>query len=164
MHVIVSLGTNIGNRQAHIDAMIEECASLFHPPIRYSQLMETEPVGTPDSQQWYYNLIVSGTYHDTVYHLLKQTQKIEKSMGRKGKKTKRARTADIDILLADMCIINEPDLIIPHPRILDRRFCIEGISQIAPFRVHPVTNRTFEELKNAMASHISEQKINFIGI
>lgn len=164
MHVILSLGTNLGNRQAHIDTMVEKCAFLLDPPIRYSPLMETEPVGTPDSQQWYYNMIVSGTYHGTVYDLLNQTQEIEKSMGREEKNTMHARTADIDILLAGTYVIQEQDLIIPHPRILDRRFCIEGIARIAPFLVHPVINRTFEELKNSMASRISEQKINFIGI
>ncbi len=164
MKVILSLGTNLGNRLDNIDKLEHFCTELLSPPIILSQLMETEPIGTPDEQQWYYNRVITGNYSGTVYELLVHCRKIEKTLGRLEKSNRKARTADIDILLADDCILNEPDLIIPHPEILNRRFCIVGIAEIAPHRVHPLENKPFSELLTTMGNYVSEQKVNFIDI
>ena len=63
INTILSLGTNLGNRKKNIVKMIELLKDILYPPINYSKLMETEPVGTPDKQPWYYNCIISGIYN-----------------------------------------------------------------------------------------------------
>jgi 2-amino-4-hydroxy-6-hydroxymethyldihydropteridine diphosphokinase len=147
-----------------MDAMVTLLGDVLHPPVKLSKLMETEPVGTPDEQQWYYNRIVSGRYNGSAQSLLEECRGIEKTLGRTGKNTLRARTADIDILLIDNCIIIEEDFIIPHPQILQRRFCLEGMYSIEPDRIHPTAEKTIRELYEGMESSILEQKIHFIGL
>lgn len=164
IHVIVSLGTNLGDRRKYMDEMVALLKELFQPPVRLSPLMETEPVGTPDEQGWYYNRIVSGKYGNPARSLLEDCREIETKLGRNNKNTLQARTADIDILLVDNCIIDGEDFIIPHPQLLKRRFCIEGIHSIEPDWVHPVEKKTFRELYESMDVPVLEQKIHFIGL
>jgi len=161
--VFLSLGTNLGNRFENMTAMVHACSSILKPPITLTSLMETEPIGVPDTQQWYYNRIICGSYNKTMHTLLEQCQEIEKRLGRTAHSHLRARTADIDILLADASVVNETDLTIPHPEILNRRFCILGISEIAPEQIHPVAEIPFREIALHMNSIVAQQKINVIG-
>ena len=59
------------------------------------------------------------------------------------------RTIDIDILLFNDAIINEPDLIIPHPHMMQRRFVLTPLAELAPALIHPVLHSTIQELLNA---------------
>ena len=164
IHVIVSLGTNLGDRRKYMDGMIAQLKKLLLPPLKLSPLMETEPVDVPDEQEWYYNCIVSGTFNGTARLLLEECREIEKRLGRNNKNTLQERTADIDILLVDNCIIEEKDFTIPHPQILKRRFCIEGIHSIQPDWKHPTEKKTFRELYASMDEPVLEQKIHFIRL
>ena len=164
IHTILSLGTNLGNKKKNMDEMINQVKDVLQPPLKVSTLMETEPVETPDIQQWYLNCIVSGYYNGSARSLLAVCQQIEMRLGRENKNTLKARTADIDILLVDDCIIDDKDFIVPHPSLLKRRFCIEGIASIEPDWVHPVAEKTFSELCEMMDNQVLKQKIRFIGI
>ena len=164
VHAILSLGTNLGNRNKNMDEMVRLLKEILQPPIKLSKLMETEPVGTSDKQRWYLNCIVSGQYNGSARSLLKICRQIEKKLGRKDKNTFQPRTADVDILLVDDCIITASDFIIPHPQILKRRFCMEGITSIEPDWIHPVEKKSFRELCETLDKHILKQKIRFIGI
>lgn len=164
IHTAISLGTNLGDRNKNMEAMIQLLKEVLETQVKVSQLMKTEPVGTPDRQQWYLNCIVSGKYNGSARLLLETCQQIEKKLGRKNKNTLKARTADLDILLVDDCIINDNDFIIPHPRILKRRFCVEGIASIEPNWIHPIEKKSFRLLYETMDKHILKQKIRFIGI
>ena len=164
MQIVLSLGTNLGDRNKNMRDMIEQVSEILLYPIKASKLMETEPLETPDVQQWYLNCIVSGCYDNTAQSLLEVCRQIEKKLGRKDKNTFKARTADLDILLVDDCVINDNDLTVPHPRLLKRRFCIEGIVSIEPDWIHPVEKKTFRKLSEIMDKQILEQKIRFIGL
>ncbi len=163
--VILSLGTNLGDRNKNMAEIITQLEPLFKTPLIISNLMETEPIGTPDIQQWYYNRIVLGQYiSENAEELLAQCQNIEIKLGRIKKNTRDARTADIDILFFNNCIIQSENLSVPHPEVLNRRFCIEGITLIAPEWVHPVVKMSFRDIKNGMNKEVLNQKINFIDI
>lgn len=162
MRIILSCGTNLGDRMRNMEAMLAYCKQILLPPYAQSPLMETEPVDTSGNHPWYFNCIIAGRYTQTMHHLLQQCQKIETTLGRNNKGSMEPRTADIDILLADSLIVNEPDLIIPHPHLLNRRFCIEGITAIAPEFEHPVTGLSFKSLHRSMPREVLAQKIIFI--
>ncbi len=162
--VLLSLGTNLGDRTENMSAIIKELETILKPPLTHSELMETEPVDVPDIQQWYYNRIVMGEYDGTAFELLASCQEIEIKLGRTKKSTREARTADIDILFFKDYIVRSKNLILPHPEVLHRRFCIEGITSIAPEWVHPKEKKSFYEIYSRMSKDILKQKINFIGI
>jgi len=164
MQVVLSLGTNLGDRRKYMDDMAAALKQVLQPPVKLSPLMETEPLGVPDEQEWYYNRIVSGAFDGTARSLLDECRKIEKRLGRDNKNTLQARTADIDILLVDNLTIDEEDFIVPHPQMLTRRYCIEGLYSIEPEWVHPTEKRTFRELFASIDENIRKQKIHFIGL
>ena len=159
---ILSLGTNRGDRNAYIRAMRAHLEQVMLPPVTYSPLMETEPVGVSGEQTWFYNVIMKGTFAGTPKSLLTACQEIEILLGRDRKGMLKPRTADIDILCIDDCVIDEAGLIVPHSQILNRRFCIEGIYAVAPQWVYPITGVTFEVLHRNMGTDIQDQKIHFI--
>jgi 2-amino-4-hydroxy-6-hydroxymethyldihydropteridine diphosphokinase len=147
-----------------MDDMTTALKEVLQPPVKLSPLMETEPVDVPDEQEWYYNRIVSASFNGTARSLLEKCREIEKRLGRDNKNTLQARTADIDILLVDDYIIEEEDFTVPHPQIVKRRFCIDGIQSIEPAWVHPTERKNFQELFESMDKQMLKQKIHFIEL
>jgi 2-amino-4-hydroxy-6-hydroxymethyldihydropteridine diphosphokinase len=93
--------------------------------------------------------------------LLHHCQRIEQQMGRTHKGMLKPRTADIDILLYGEEVVSARELVIPHPALLNRRFCLEGLAEVAPKMRHPVAGRTFEELLDHMPDNVARQAIRF---
>ena len=79
--------------------------------------------------------------------LLKKCQAIENKLGRERKEKWGARTIDIDILFYDDLVLNEENLIIPHPYIAEREFVLKPLNEIAPDFMHPVLKKTIAELQ-----------------
>ena len=166
--VALSIGGNLGDREAHIEAM-ERGLRLILVDARVSELMETEPVGVDGPQPPYLNKIVSGYYSGGARQLLEACHTIEARLGRTREKPKGARTADVDILLFGGLEVREdtpPDaLFIPHPQMLDRRFCLEGLARIDPQIVVPGLGggRTVGELLKNMDTGTAAQNVSFVG-
>jgi 2-amino-4-hydroxy-6-hydroxymethyldihydropteridine diphosphokinase len=160
--VYLSLGTNLGNRRLYIVKMEMFLREILSPPFMLSRLMETEPVGTDEKQQWFYNRIFMGHSIHSPDTLLTYCLDIEKKLGRVGKNNLKARTADIDILFIENTVISNEKLIIPHHKLLLRRFCMEGMYEIAPEKIHPIENRSFKEIFSFMPENIRKQRIIFI--
>jgi len=157
--VILSFGSNLGDRAMYMRRMEREVAALLKPPIVQSNLMETEPLGTVSSQEWFYNRLVRGTYCGTPRALLQACLAIEAKLGRTRPERYAPRTADIDILLFGGQIIEEPDLIVPHPAIQKRRFCIRGLKEIAGDMVVPGTGKSIAEVAGEWEMKVWEQKV-----
>ncbi len=160
--VFLSLGSNVGNRRSNICKMIDRLCCLLHPPRRISCLMETEPVDVALKQRWFYNCVLSGKYRGTLQKLLAQCLSIESDLGRVRKKPHAPRTADIDILLYGNRRIVAKDLAVPHRQVLRRRFCLEGLREIAPARKFPGTGISFARHYGTMAKRVKAQKIAFL--
>ena len=97
----------------------------------------------------FYNIAICIESKLDATEILRITQEIEKELGRKQKSTNgiyHDRVIDIDILLYDDCIINQPDLIIPHPRMKERGFVLQPLAQIAPDLIIPNETKTIAEL------------------
>jgi 2-amino-4-hydroxy-6-hydroxymethyldihydropteridine diphosphokinase len=160
--VFLSLGSNKGDRGLFIAAMEKRLKAVLLPPVTVSCLMKTEPVGVAGRQRWYYNRIICGRYRNTARKLLAQCREIETALGRADKKKFAPRTADIDILFFGRSKIAEKELVVPHPRIRERRFCLEGLAELAPDFIMPGTGRTISRLYNRMTDSVRSQKVVFM--
>jgi 2-amino-4-hydroxy-6-hydroxymethyldihydropteridine diphosphokinase len=160
--VVVSLGSNLGDRRFFIEEMEKSLAEIIISPIKRSRLMETAPVDILGQQDWFLNRIVAGFFRGTPRGLLEHTKLIERQLGRTEKGNRAPRTADIDILLFDNLVVKEDDLVIPHPAVHLRRFCIEGLFEVAPDKMIVGINSTVTQLFSEMAPEIREQRIKFL--
>ena len=162
----LSLGSNLGDRLFHIESMERALRPIFvDGSFRSSRLMETEPVGVSAAgQPAYLNKIVAGHYGGDAYELLNQCLSIETDLGRTRPTPKAPRTADADILLFGDAEINDPPrLIVPHPELINRRFCLEGLTDIDPLIRIRTAGRTLTvgELRENMGADVAAQKVSF---
>jgi 2-amino-4-hydroxy-6-hydroxymethyldihydropteridine diphosphokinase len=129
--------------------MLREAQRLLQAPdlriTRVSSVYETEPLDVK-AQPWFLNLVLEVETSLFPMQLLARTQKIERQLGRKCGSAKGPRTIDIDILLVGNSVIDSPNLVVPHPRMADRRFVLQPLVELAPELRHPVLRRTVREL------------------
>lgn len=144
----LSLGSNIGNRAEYLHDAITHL-SEFGQIVAVSSLYETEPVDFTD-QAWFLNCAVAIETTDTPDALMSAVLQIERKIGRVRTAPKGPRTIDIDILFYDALIIYRPELTIPHPAMHQRRFVLEPLAEIAPTAVHPILNKTVNELLRSL--------------
>jgi 2-amino-4-hydroxy-6-hydroxymethyldihydropteridine diphosphokinase len=150
MHKVVylSLGSNLGDREANLRNAIERLSGVGNP-VAISSFYETEPIDVV-SQPWFLNCAVKLDTEKMPRQLITAILSLEQEMGRQRKQGKAPRTIDIDILLFGSSIIQIPSLTIPHPRMHERRFVLEPLAEIAPDTRHPVFKRTIRELREAL--------------
>jgi len=146
--IYLSLGSNIGDREANLRAAIERLPASNLRLLRQSPVYETEPVGCTD-HRWFLNLVVEAETSLFPLQLLARTGKIERELGRVRSVPNGPRTIDIDILLYGNAVVRSPRLEIPHPRMSERRFVLAPLADLAPGLRHPLTHRTVLQLLEA---------------
>lgn len=144
VRVAVALGSNLGDREAHLDAACRELRRLL-PDLQSSRYRDTEPVGV-GPQPRYLNAAVVGTASLGARELLKELLAIEHRRGRVRLSLAAPRTLDLDLILYGDTVADEPGLTVPHPRFRERAFVLEPLDEIAPDLVDPVSGRTVREL------------------
>lgn len=129
--VYLGLGSNLGERKELIQKAITLVNERIGTVTRQSSLIETEPWGFESSHKFLNGVILCETAL-TPREVLKETQKIERELGRKKKTTLnyKDRPIDIDILLYDDLKVDEPDLKIPHPLMHQRDFVMIPLKEI----------------------------------
>lgn len=142
--VYLSLGSNVGDREANLRTAIAKLNQLGEM-IAVSSFFETEPVEFT-AQPWFLNCAVVMTTELSPTALLLQVLAIEQQMGRHRTQPKGPRNIDIDIVLYGSSVISSPQLEIPHPTMHQRRFVLEPLAEIAPQARHPLLKRTVREL------------------
>jgi 3-oxoacyl-[acyl-carrier protein] reductase len=143
----VALGSNLGDRQGYLDRALQ--ALQEHPHITVvavSSYYETEPVGGPPAQGLYLNAAAALDTDLEPAALLQALLDIEKQLGRVRRQRYDPRTLDLDLLLYDEQIINEPGLVVPHPHMHERSFVLEPLAEIAPNARHPILQKTIQQL------------------
>jgi 2-amino-4-hydroxy-6-hydroxymethyldihydropteridine diphosphokinase len=161
--VFLSLGTNKGDRRANMESMVQEICRILVDPILFSRMMETEPVGVDEAQDWFLNQIISGLYQKSSAELLDACLAVEQKLGRIRTRRFEPRVADVDVLLFGNEVIIDDHLQIPHPGIVQRRFCLEGINDIDPEIMIPGTNKPIKDLYKAMDLPVAQQKIRYLS-
>ena len=146
--VYLSLGSNIGDREANLRAAIDRLPPAGLRVARVSPVYETEPVGYRD-QRWFLNLVVEAETGLAPMQMLARIGKIERALGRVHTVAKGPRTIDIDILLYGDAVVRSATLEIPHPRMAERRFVLAPLADLEPGLRHPVTHRTVREMLEA---------------
>lgn len=144
--VYLSLGSNLGERFRYLKRAIERIGESDSVVIRKtSSVYETDPIGNPD-QPPFLNLVVLIETDLKPLPLLDYLLDIERTLGRERNEKWAPRTIDLDILLYDELIVNSDRLILPHPRMHQRRFVLVPLAQINPNLVHPLLKKSVEEL------------------
>jgi 2-amino-4-hydroxy-6-hydroxymethyldihydropteridine diphosphokinase len=127
----IGLGSNLGDRRALLRAAVASLAERGDVAA-VSDVYETEPVGGPDGQGPYLNLVVELATEDTPRRLLERCRELEQAAGRERAERWGARTLDADVLWVEGGRVEEPDLSVPHPRLWERRFVLAPLAELAP--------------------------------
>jgi 2-amino-4-hydroxy-6-hydroxymethyldihydropteridine diphosphokinase len=161
--VVLSLGTNAGDREALMAAMERGVGEVLSGKVTFSPRMETRAVGVSAGGPPFLNRLVLGGFRGTPRELLDRCQQIENELGRQRPWRGAPRTADIDILLFGPAVVAEPDLAIPHPEIRNRRFCLEGLAALAPDLVPPGWGGSVREACAGMSSDVRSQAVTVLN-
>ena len=143
--VYLSLGSNVGVREANLRAAIAALAGAGVRVRRVSSIYETEPVDYLE-QGWFLNCVVEGETELGALELLHALRGIEAGMGSKKLIAKGPRLIDMDILLYGDETIDTAELQVPHPRMHLRRFVLVPLAEIAAGLRHPSWRGTVGEM------------------
>ena len=132
MKLLVSLGSNIGDKQQNIERAIALIDEKIGSVVKKSSFYYTEPIGFM-SENYFINAAIEVKTNLPIYRILKITQKIERLMGRTQKSSKGVyhdRVIDIDILIYGNKKIHSARLTVPHPRMYERDFVMQPLREI----------------------------------
>jgi len=149
MKTYLLLGSNLGNREQNLLLAKNFIINNIGEIMAESDIYETEPWKMHNENKWFLNQVVLVETQFLPNDILEKIKKYEKLSGRKSlpdKKSYDNRVIDIDILFYENQIINTKQLIIPHPLLHTRRFVLVPLNDIAPEFIHPVMDKSIQEL------------------
>jgi 2-amino-4-hydroxy-6-hydroxymethyldihydropteridine diphosphokinase len=151
------LGSNMGNSLEQLAAAIHHIEKKTGKLVRKSGLYATAAWGNPNQPDFLNQVIVIET-DLTAATIMQNILSIEKMMGRLRTVKNAPRIIDIDILFFNKDIIKQPDLIIPHPEIQNRRFVLIPLNEISPLFKHPVFNKSIHQLLSECPDQLNVKK------
>ena len=149
MIAYVGLGSNLGNRPAHLRAGIEGLRGAGLELVACSSVWESEPVDTLEPL-WFLNMVVAARTDEHPLALLGLLLDIERRSGRVRAGRNAPRALDLDLLLQGRRRWRDERLVLPHPRMWERRFVLCPLAEIAPEFRDPITGRTVGEILDGL--------------
>lgn len=143
--VFLLIGGNMGDRLQNLHQAIELLSATCGPVIQQSMVYETAAWGKTDQPAFLNQALLLHSIL-SAQELIITVLGVEEQMGRHRAEKFGPRVIDIDIMFYNEEVINEPHLTIPHPQMQNRRFALIPLIELAPQMVHPVLNKTLEEL------------------
>ena len=141
----VALGTNLGNLKENLDEALKRLAAQGLSLTKVSTYIDTDPYGVTD-QPRFLNAVCEMRTELSAQALLKMLLETELEMGRVRLRHWGERIIDLDLIFYGDEVINEPDLVVPHPDMQNRDFVLRPLAEIAPGKMHPVLHKTIAEL------------------
>lgn len=141
----IALGSNLGDRRSHLESAVARLQLLLSD-LRVSRMLETAPVDVVGLQDPFLNAAVAGGFEGVARDLLAELLGIEREHGRERPHPGAPRTLDLDLIFFGAERVEEPGLVVPHPRFRERRFVLEPLADVAADWRDPVTGLTVREL------------------
>jgi 2-amino-4-hydroxy-6-hydroxymethyldihydropteridine diphosphokinase len=151
----IALGSNLGDRRANLRAAFDCLGKIATPgaPLLAAPIYQTEPLLCPPGSPYFYNSAVEIGFEGTAFELLEITQGIERKLGRQIAFVRNApRIIDVDLLYFGDEVIDSGLLVLPHPRIAERRFVLQPLAAIRPGLVLPGDERNISQLLDDLKS------------
>ena len=145
MHVVaLGLGANLGDRLATLQRAVDLLAEEGVRTVASSRVWRTEPIGGPPGQPDYLNAVVRAETALDAGEVLAAANRVEAALGRTREVGWGPRTIDIDVLLFDDEVRDDPELTIPHPRLRERAFVVLPLLDIDPDPILPDGTRVLD--------------------
>jgi 2-amino-4-hydroxy-6-hydroxymethyldihydropteridine diphosphokinase len=158
--VYLLLGSNLGDKQMFLRQAAVYIEEQIGAIVQQSSIYVTQSWGKTDAPD-YLNQVLHVETQMQPDEVLTTVLNIELLLGRERREIWGSRTMDIDILFYDEAVIDEQNLIIPHPHLHSRRFTLEPLAEIAPELLHPVLRKTVNELKSLLKDNLQVKKYIF---
>nr|WP_221276937.1 2-amino-4-hydroxy-6-hydroxymethyldihydropteridine diphosphokinase [Deinobacterium chartae] len=158
---MIALGGNLGDPLATLRQAVCDLEALGRVSAR-SRLYRTAPVGGPDGQPDYLNAAIRLETDLPPRNLLLALLELERRHGRERRERWGARTLDLDLLAWGDVLLEEPDLVLPHPRMFERAFVLCPLADVAPRWTHPRTGmQVLEAAARVDTSGVQRTELNW---
>lgn len=157
----IGLGSNLGDRLANLGEavrrILDDGVVSVDRRAAVASVYETAPMDMPPECPPFLNAALRVDVRGSPRDLLSRLLEIESAMGRRRSQRAESRPIDLDLLLFGDVTVSEPDLVVPHSRMHERRFVLEPLAEIAGNLIHPATGLTISALA-AQLRHVDEEQ------